>query len=153
LILVRGASTALQAKFNWRLIATALLAGAFIGFAGSRIAYQFKLLHPPVEAPFQRMSAELKLTTTQREQAGETIRQARERIGDAQREFEQKKRDLMVAAYVKIRAGLRPDQQVLLDRDFVPPSMRLQAQTIVASQNVESQSHSALPPPATSASP
>jgi hypothetical protein len=133
----------LQAKFNWRLIATALLAGAFIGFAGSRIAYELKLLHPPVEGPFQRMSAELKLTGGQREQASETIRQARERIGDAQREFEEKKRDLMVEAYMKIRSDLRPDQQLLLDRDFVPPSVQLRAQTIVESQN-----HSAMPPAA-----
>ncbi|MGH7840103.1 MAG: hypothetical protein ACREQT_01105 [Candidatus Binataceae bacterium] len=125
----------MRAKFDWRLITVALLAGASIGFAGSRIAYRLRLLHPPIEEPFQRLSNELKLTDFQRQRAGEAVHQAREQIREAQREFEQKRRDLLVSAYLKIRASLQPEQQQLLDRDFVPLAIRLQGQATVEAQN------------------
>jgi hypothetical protein len=120
----------LQAKFSWRLIAIALLAGASLGFAGSRFAYQFKLLHLPGEGPFERMSRQLRLTEMQQAQARQAMDQARAQIDEAQHEFEGKRREVLAEAYVKVRAALSPAQQQSLDRDFVPASIRLEAQKL-----------------------
>jgi hypothetical protein len=120
----------LQAKFSWRLIAIALLAGASLGYAGSRFAYQLKLLHLPGEGPFERMSRQLQLTDMQEAQARQAMDQARAQIGEAQREFEGKRREVLAEAYVKVRAVLSPAQQQALDQDFVPASIRLEAQKL-----------------------
>jgi hypothetical protein len=120
----------LQANFSWRLIAIALLVGASLGFAGSRFAYQLKLLHLPGEGPFERMSRQLRLTEMQQAQAHHAMDQARVQIDEAQREFEGKRREVLAEAYVKVRAALSPAQQQSLDRDFVPASIRLEAQKL-----------------------
>jgi hypothetical protein len=124
------ATTALRAKSSWGLIAIALIAGASLGFAGSRIAYRFRLLHLPGQEPFERMSRELQLTQAQEAQTRQAMDQARDQIDQAQREFESKRRELLAEAYVKVRAALNPAQQQSLDRDFVPASIRLEAQKL-----------------------
>lgn len=120
----------MQANFSWRLIAIALLAGASLGFAGSRFAYQLKLLHLPSEGPFERMSRQLRLTEMQEGQARQAMDQARTQIDEARREFEGKRREVLAETYVKVRAVLSPAQQQSLDRDFVPASIRLEAQKL-----------------------
>ena len=145
--------TALQGRSSTVLIIVALLAGAIIGFAGSTLSYRHNLLERPGEGPFQRMSRELKLTPDQREEMRVIIDTTRDRITDARRDFEHSRRKLLVDAYVRIRAVLKPEQQQLLDHNFVPPALREAAQSQDAADARSSFSATTQMTPATVSSP
>lgn len=123
-----------MARFNYLLLALAVAAGIIIGFAVTTLAFRHHLLRVRGEQPLERMARELKLTPDQRIQLREIVEGTRTKIVDARRDCERQRRKLMADAYSQFRAVLKPSQQSLLDRDFVPPAIRAQA-----SSNVESE--------------
>jgi Spy/CpxP family protein refolding chaperone len=134
----------LAAKYSYLLIALAVAAGIIIGFAATTIAFRHHLLRIRGEQPLERMTRELKLTPAQRIQLREIVEGTRAKIVDARRDCERQRRKLMADAYTQFRAVLKPPQQRLLDRDFVPPALRPQAQ--------HAEADVASPPPAFSPS-
>lgn len=88
------------------------------------------LVHLAQEGPFDRMSRELRLTDAQQTAARQAMDQARAQIDEARREFDEKRQQDLAEAYVKVRSALNSDQQQVLDRDFVPASIRLEAQKL-----------------------
>lgn len=123
------------------LIAIALLAGLAVGFAGSTLAYRYRLLNVPGEWPIERMAHELKLTPAQHDQIAEVMESTRDRIQEARRDFQHQRRRIMIDAYTRIRALLTPDQQKEFDRKFVPPRIRAEA------EQAERQGGEPSPPP------
>lgn len=105
----------------------ALLAGLALGFAGTTTAYRYGWLHQPGGGPVERMSRDLDLTPSQREQVAEVMEDTRARVGHLRREFQKQRRKVLLNAYIEIRSLLTPDQQKRFDRDFVPPRFRTEA--------------------------
>jgi Spy/CpxP family protein refolding chaperone len=123
----RRAITVLQGRSNAILLAAALVAGLAIGFAASTLAYRYKLLHVPGENLVERMNRALSLTPSQREQIGEVMEDTRAQVMQMRRNILRQRRRLMIAAYLKIRALLNPDQQKKFDDEFIPPKFRTEA--------------------------
>ncbi|HUA32747.1 MAG TPA: hypothetical protein VMA09_04035 [Candidatus Binataceae bacterium] len=61
------------------------------------------------------------LTSAQRDQVTEIIRNTRDKIEDIRRDFFRARRAAMWESYDKVRDVLTPDQQAIFDRDFAPP--------------------------------
>jgi Spy/CpxP family protein refolding chaperone len=112
------------------LLFAALLAGLALGFAGTTTAYRMGWLHPPGGGPMEKMSRELNLTPSQREQVGEVMEDTRARVGQLRRNFQRQRRRILLSAYIQIRGLLTPDQQTRFDRDFVPPRFRSEAEEL-----------------------
>jgi Spy/CpxP family protein refolding chaperone len=112
------------------LLFAALLAGLALGFAGTTTAYRMGWLHPPGGGPMEKMSRELNLTPSQREQVGEVMEDTRARVGQLRRSFQRQRRRILLSAYIQIRGLLTPDQQTRFDRDFVPPRFRSEAEEL-----------------------
>jgi Spy/CpxP family protein refolding chaperone len=112
------------------LLFAALLAGLALGFAGTTTAYRMGWLHPPGGGPMEKMSRELNLTPSQREQVGEVMEDTRARVGQLRRSFQRQRRRILLSAYIQIRGLLTPDQQSRFDRDFVPPRFRSEAEEL-----------------------
>lgn len=109
------------------LLTAALLAGLAIGFAASTLAYRYKLLNVPGENLVERMNRALILSPSQREQIGEVMQDTRAQVMEMRRSLQRQRRRIMIAAYLKVRAILNPDQQKKFDDEFVPPSFRAEA--------------------------
>lgn len=110
------------------LLFAALLAGLALGFAGTTTAYRYGWMRSPGGGPVDRMSRDLNLTPSQREQVAEVMEDTRARVGHLRREFERQRRRVLLSAYIQIRALLTASQQKLFDRDFVPPRFRSEAE-------------------------
>jgi len=122
------------------LLLAALLAGLALGFAGTTTAYRVGWLRPPGGGPMEKMTRELNLTPSQREQVGEVMEDTRARVGQLRRNFQRQRRRILLSAYIQIRGLLTPGQQTRFDRDFVPPRFRSEA------EELEQQGQTALPP-------
>jgi Spy/CpxP family protein refolding chaperone len=109
------------------LLAVALLGGLAIGFAGSTLAYRYKLLSVPDENLVERMSQSLSLDPSQREEIGEVMEDTRDQVVQLRHNLQHRRRRLMFAAYLKIRAILNADQQKKFDDEFVPSKFRTEA--------------------------
>jgi Spy/CpxP family protein refolding chaperone len=118
---------ALQDKSNAILLAVALAAGLAIGFAGSTLAYRYKLLRVPGGNLAERMNRRLNLNPSQREQIREVMKDTRSQVMELRRKSQHQRRRLMIGAYLKIRAILTPEQQKKFDDEFVPPKFRAEA--------------------------
>ena len=105
----------------------ALIAGVVIGFAGSTLAYRYKLLHVPGGNLVERMNRSLTLTPSQREEIVEVMEDTRAEVMQLRRSMQRQRRRLMIGAYLKVRGILNPDQQKKFDREFVPPKFRDEA--------------------------
>ena len=114
-------------KSNAILLAAALVAGLAIGFAGSTLAYRYKLLRVPGETVVERMSRTLRLSPSQREQVGEVMQDTRTQVMVMRRNLQRQRRRLMIAAYLKVRSILSPAQQKRFDDEFIPPGFRDEA--------------------------
>jgi Spy/CpxP family protein refolding chaperone len=117
----------LPGKQSIVFLIAALLAGLALGFAGTTTAYRYGWLRQPGGGPVDRMSRDLDLTPSQREQVGEVMEDTRARVGHLRREFQKQRRKVLLNAYIEIRSLLTPDQQKRFDRDFVPPRFRTEA--------------------------
>jgi Spy/CpxP family protein refolding chaperone len=132
----------LQGRVSILLIVAALLAGLALGFAGTTTAYRHGWVHAPGEGPVDRMTKDLGLTPSQREQVAEVMEDTRARVGHLRRDFERQRRRVLLNAYIQIRAFLTPEQQKRFDQDFVPPRFRSEA------EELERQSESQVSPSA-----
>ncbi len=115
---------ALQGKYGWLVLAAALLAGSAIGFASTTLAYRMHWLEAPGQNLIDRMSEDLALTPSQREQVGEVMRGTHDRITNMRADFQHQRRRLLLDAYLKIAAVLSPQQRARFDGEFVPPRFR-----------------------------
>jgi Spy/CpxP family protein refolding chaperone len=113
---------AFRVKYSSIVVAMALTAGAAIGFTGSRFAYRALLRLRPQQG-LQVMAHELRLTDAQEEQVRAVMGETRGGVAAARKEYQVKRRRLMVEAYEKIHVILTPEQQALLDRKFVSPRL------------------------------
>jgi Spy/CpxP family protein refolding chaperone len=128
---LRGIATALRDRPTIVLLAAAVAAGLAIGFAGSTLAYRYKLIHLPGANLVDRMNQSLNLDPSQREQIVEVMEDTRDQVTQLKHSLQRQRRRLMLAAYLKIRAILNPDQQKKFDDEFVPPKFRAEAQQFV----------------------
>jgi Spy/CpxP family protein refolding chaperone len=119
--------TVFKDKSSTFLFTAALIAGLAIGFAGSTLAYRYRLLRVPGGYLVERMNRALSLTPTQREQVGDVMQETRQQMIELRHDMQQRRRRLMFDAYLKIRAVLNPDQQKKFDDEFVPPKFRTEA--------------------------
>jgi Spy/CpxP family protein refolding chaperone len=120
----------LLGKYGIVLLLAAILAGLALGFAGTTTAYRYGWLHQPGGGPVDRMSRDLDLTPSQREEVAELMEDTRGRVGHLRREFQRQRRKVLLNAYIQIRASLTPDQQKRFDQDFVPPRFRSEAEQL-----------------------
>ncbi len=109
------------------LLLVALIAGVAIGFAGSTLAYRYKLLQVPGGNLVERMNRSLSLSPYQREEIVEVMEDARAEVMQLQRSMQRQRRRLMIGAYLKVRGILNPEQQKKFDHEFVPPKFRDEA--------------------------
>jgi Spy/CpxP family protein refolding chaperone len=109
------------------LLVVALIAGVTIGFAGSTLAYRYKLLRVPGGNMVERMSRSLSLSPSQREAIVEVMEDTRAEVMQLRRSMQRQRRRLMIGAYLKVRAILNPEQQKKFDYEFVPPKFRDEA--------------------------
>jgi Spy/CpxP family protein refolding chaperone len=93
------------------LLVVALIAGVTIGFAGSTLAYRYKLLRVPGGNMVERMSRSLSLSPSQREAIVEVMEDTRAEVMQLRRSMQRQRRRLMIGAYLKVRAILNPEQQ------------------------------------------
>jgi len=107
-----------------------VIAGLAIGFAGSTLAYRYKLIHVPGGNLVDRMNQSLTLDPSQREQIVEVMEDTRDQVTQLKRNLQRQRRRLMLAAYLKIRAILNSDQQRRFDDEFVPPKFRAEARQL-----------------------
>jgi Spy/CpxP family protein refolding chaperone len=121
----------LLGRSNAILLAAALAAGLAIGFALSTLAYRYKLLHVPGENLVERMNRVLNLNPSQREQIGEVMEDTRTQVMEMRRNVLRQRRRLTIAAYLKVRALLNPEQQKKFDDEFIPPKFRAEARQAV----------------------
>jgi len=136
------------------LLAAAVAAGLAIGFAGSTLAYRYKLIHLPGANLVDRMNQSLNLDPSQREQIVEVMEDTRAKVGHLRREFQRQRRQVLLNAYIQIRSLLTPEQQQRFDRDFVPPRFRSEAEQLEQQAGGgEQTAPPAPPPPASPASP
>ncbi len=112
------------------LLAAAIAAGLAIGFAGSTLAYRYKLLRVPGGNLIERMNQSLSLDPSQREQIVEVMEDTRDQVAQLKRSLQRQRRRLLLAAYLKIRAVLNPDQQKKFDDEFIPPRFRAEARQL-----------------------
>jgi Spy/CpxP family protein refolding chaperone len=138
----------LQGKSSALLLAAALVAGLAIGFAGSTLAYRYKLLNIPGENLVERMNRDLSLNPSQREQIGEVMQDTRAQVMELRRSLQRQRRRIMIATYLKVRAILNPDQQKKFDDEFVPPRFRAEARQ--AEQDQDNAAPESSPPPGAS---
>jgi Spy/CpxP family protein refolding chaperone len=78
----------------------------------------------------EKMSRDLNLTPSQREQVGEVMEDTRGRVGQLRRNFQRQRRKVLLNAYIQIRTVLTPEQQARFDQDFVPPRFRSEAEQL-----------------------
>ncbi len=109
------------------LLVVALIAGVAIGFAGSTLAYRYKLLHVPDGNLVERMNRSLSLSPSQREEIVEVMEDTRAEVMQLRRSMQRQRRRLMVGTYLKVRAILNPEQQKKFDREFIPSKFRDEA--------------------------
>ena len=124
----------MQGKSSALLLAAAVVAGLAIGFAASTLAYRYKLLNVPGENLVERMNRALSLTPSQREQVGEVMLDTRAQVMELRRNMQRQRRHIMIAAYLKVRAVLNPEQQKKFDEEFVPPRFRAEARQAESEQ-------------------
>ena len=120
----------MQGKAIALLIATTLLAGLVIGFAGSILAYRYGWMHIHGRYLLQRMDRELALTPTQHEHIEDLMEGTHKKMRELNLNFRDQRRRLMIDTYLKIRSLLTPDQQKTFDRRFVPPRLRNEAEQL-----------------------
>lgn len=106
------------------VLGASLLAGIFIGFAASSLAYRYQWLRVPGEGIVPRMDRLLKLTPAQHEQVEETVLETRDKVAQSRRDFQHQRRQLIRQARERIRASLTPEQQAAFDRYFAQPDHR-----------------------------
>jgi Spy/CpxP family protein refolding chaperone len=109
------------------LLVVALIAGVAIGFAGSTLAYRYKLLRVPGGNMIERMNRSLSLSPSQREEIVEVMKDTRAEVMQLRRSMQRERRRLMIGTYLKVRAILNPEQQKKFDHEFVPPKFRDEA--------------------------
>ncbi|HEY6393783.1 MAG TPA: Spy/CpxP family protein refolding chaperone [Candidatus Binataceae bacterium] len=102
-------------------VAIAVLAGLLIGFAGTTIAYRYRLLRVPGQGVIERLNRELNLTPAQRNQIGEIMHATRSKVRQMREDFTHQRRQVFLQAYTQIRGILTPEQQQKFDREFPPP--------------------------------
>lgn len=113
-------------KFKILTVLLAVAGGLMAGFAISTILYRFRILRVPGEPVLMRMSRELKLSADQREQIATILQEARLRVRESRLQMMQRRRQIFLNAYGRIRNVLTPDQQAKFDRDFGRPFLRRQ---------------------------
>lgn len=94
------------------------MTGLLIGFAGSTLAYRYRLLRVPEQGMMHRMDRELKLTPAQHEQIAQMMEDSRLKMAEMHRDFHRRRRQLLSQAREQIRAILTPEQQQEFDRSF-----------------------------------
>jgi Spy/CpxP family protein refolding chaperone len=117
----------LRDKSTTFLLIVAVIAGIAIGFAGSTLAYRYKLLHVPGGNLVERMNRSLSLSPSQHEEIVEVMEDTRAEVLQLRRNTQRQRRRLMIGAYLKVRAILNPEQQKKFDNEFVPPKFRAEA--------------------------
>jgi len=70
------------------------------------------------------------LTPAQHEQIEQVMEGTHEKMRELHLNFRDQRRRLMINTYLKIRSLLTPDQQKKLDREFVPPGLRNEAEQL-----------------------
>jgi Spy/CpxP family protein refolding chaperone len=128
----------LLARSNAILIAAVLAAGLALGFAVSTFAYRSRLLELPGENLVERMNKALSLDPSQREQIAEVMEDTRAQVMDLRRKLQHQRRRLMIAAYLRVRSILNPNQQKKFDDEFVPPRFRAEARQADQNQGAPS---------------
>jgi Spy/CpxP family protein refolding chaperone len=115
-------------RINLAVLAVSLLAGIFIGFAASSLAYRYQWLRPPGEGIVRRMDRLLKLTPGQREQVEDKVLETRDKVEQLRSDFRSQRRRLIRQAREQIRASLTPEQQAAFDRYFAKPDSQRHAE-------------------------
>jgi len=140
------------ARSSTLLLVAAMVAGLALGFAGSTLAYRYRLLTVPGTNLLERMNATLDLTPAQRDQVADIIHDTRDHIVEMQHNFQRERRRNFLAAYLRIHALLTPAQQAKFDKDFIAPRLRDEAARIEGQSRVppESAPPAASPAPAAS---
>lgn len=82
-----------------------------------------ELLQTRSDEAFKQMVHELRLTPFQQQALREIVTTTSGNIVVARRQFEQTRHQMIVGAYRRMRAQLSPEQQTLLDKDFVSPAL------------------------------
>jgi Spy/CpxP family protein refolding chaperone len=98
----------------------AVAAALLVGFVASTLAFRYRLLRLPGESVVARMDRELSLTSAQRAQIRDIMRDARLQIRQHEQEFRRQRHETFLQAMHQIRATLTPEQQEKFDRDFLP---------------------------------
>ena len=134
-------------RLGWVGLAIAVVAGMLVGFAGSTLLYRYRILRVPGEPVIKRIVRELDLTASQRQQIFAIIRETHRKVRalrrETHREFIRRREEIFHDSYLRIRAILTPEQQKRLDKRFIPPWMRRQAE-----KAAESPTPAASPTPA-----
>ncbi len=78
-----------------------------VRFAGSTLAYRYKLLRVPGGDIVERMTRSLRLSPSQREEIVEVMEDTRTEVMRLRRSMQRQRRRLMMGAYLKVRAILR----------------------------------------------
>jgi Spy/CpxP family protein refolding chaperone len=102
----------------------AAFAGVLIGFAGSTLAYRYRLLRVPGGGVLVRMDRDLGLTPAQHAQVREIMHDTRLKVMEQRRDFQRARHQVFQQALSQVRAILTTEQRAKFDRDFVPPRMR-----------------------------
>lgn len=122
----------MPSRLGWLGLAIAVVAGMLVGFAGSTLLYRYRILRVPGEPVIKRIVRELDLTATQRQQIFDIIRETHRKVRalhrETRREFLHRRQEIFRDSYLRIRAILTPEQQKKLDKRFIPPWMRRQAE-------------------------
>jgi Spy/CpxP family protein refolding chaperone len=140
-------------KSSTFLLVAALLGGLALGFAGSTLAYRYKLLTVPGTNLLERMNSTLNLTPGQHDEIADIIRDTRDHILDMRRNFQHERRRSFLAAYLRIHALLTPAQQAKFDKDFIPPRFREAAARLERESGAPSESAPSAAPLGSSPSP
>ncbi|MBF6561264.1 MAG: hypothetical protein IVW56_13335 [Candidatus Binataceae bacterium] len=143
----------MPARSSTLLLVAAMLAGLALGFAGSTLAYRYRLLTVPGTNLLARMNATLDLTPAQRDQVAEIIHDTRDHSLAMQHNFQRERRRNFLAAYLRIHALLTPAQQAKFDKDFIAPRLRDEAARIERQSGAPPESAAApaaIPAPAAS---
>jgi len=97
------------------------VAGLLIGFSASTLAYRYRVLRVPYRSPFEMMSRELNLTSAQRQQISDVMRDTHNKWLQLRLDTHRQRHQLFVDSYKRIRGVLTPEQQQKFDRTFPPP--------------------------------
>ena len=98
----------------------AVAAALVVGFVASTLAYRYRILRLPGESVVARMNSELNLTSAQRSQIRDIMRDARLRIRQYEQDFRRQRHETFFQAMHQIRSTRTPEQQAKFDRDFLP---------------------------------